>query len=84
MKKFPKERLFFRPYKCQQSGNDECDECNYLNVHDGLIWETRFSSSPLSYNEYGEWDYIDYTIFIDAKNPYNHIIISHHDRIIID
>lgn len=82
-KLFPKEELFFRPYICQQLIN-KCDECNLLGVSDGLIWETKFSSAPLSYNEYGEWDYIDYTIFIDAKNPYDHIIISHHDRIIID
>ncbi len=82
-KLFPKEELFFRPYICQQLINT-CDECNLLGVSDGLIWETKFSSAPLSYNEYGEWDYIEYTIFIDAKNPYNHLIVSNLSSTIVD
>jgi len=83
-KLLPKEEnLFFRPYKCHRS-DDKCDECNYLRISDGLIWKTKFYSSPLSYNERGEWDYIRYNIFIDAKNPYDHLIVSRYNRTIVD
>jgi len=80
-KLFPKEELFFRPYRCPPHTND--DDCNYLRISNGLIWETRFSSPPLSRGEY-KWDYIRYNIFIDAKDPYNHIIVSQHNMYMID
>jgi len=61
-----------------------CDPCNLLERPGDIIWETRYYSKPLSYNEYGEFYYIDYTIYISPLDPYDFVMKSSYSQTVVD